>query len=56
MVNIKKHKIILILIVAGIIAGVVAMCFFFKFNKQKIKDAFMLDGPGMVYEVTQDIF
>ena len=56
MVNIKKHKIILILIVAGIIAGVVAMCFFFKFNKQKIKDAFMLDGPGMVYDVTQDIF
>ena len=52
MANIKKSKIILILIVIGVIAGVVTMCFFFKFNKEK----FILDGPGMVYDATQDIF
>lgn len=56
MADFKKNRLILILIVVGVVIGVVAMCFFFKFNKQKIKDAFILDGPGMVYDATQDIF
>ncbi|MBO5934579.1 MAG: hypothetical protein J6Q94_03725 [Clostridia bacterium] len=52
MANTKKYKIILILSVIVVITGVVAMCFFFKFNK----DIFMLDGPGMEYDMTQEIF
>lgn len=52
MANTKKYKIILILSVIVVITGVVIMCFFFKFNK----DIFMLDGPGMEYDMTQEIF
>lgn len=52
MADFKKNRLILILIVVGVIAGVVIMCFFFKFNK----DVFMLDGPGMEYDMTQEIF
>lgn len=52
MADFKKNRLILILIVVGVIAGVVIMCFFLKFNK----DLFMLDGPGMEYDMTQEIF
>ena len=52
MANTTKYKIILILSVIVVITGVVIMCFFFKFNK----DIFMLDGPGMEYDMTQEIF
>ena len=52
MANTKKYKIILILSVIVVITGVVIMCFFFKFNK----DIFMLDGPDMEYDMTQEIF
>ena len=51
MAGIRKRKLILIMTVIGIVTGVVIMCFFFKFNK----DLFMLDGPGMVYDATQNI-
>lgn len=52
MADFKKKRLILILIVVGVIAGVVIMCFFFRANKDK----YILDGPGMVNDPTQNIF
>ncbi len=52
MANLKKQKIILILIVVGVVSGVVIMCLFSFFNR----DRHILDGPGMVNDPTQDIF
>ena len=51
MADFKKNRLILILIVVGVVIGVIAVCFFSFFNRDK----HILDGPGMEYDPTYDI-
>lgn len=51
MADFKKSRLILILIVVGVVIGVIAVCFFSFFNRDK----HILDGPGMEYDPTYDI-